>query len=124
MEIAEKHLALAILHVQCCSIKKAQQLIEKINTRDLQQLLNENWEVLFDFTNKNGSKSVSGFSEISSVLFGVCPDVLAELFVNLSKENKAVTLGKILKVKNGVYFTILRICIVLFRFSWIIYRQI
>lgn len=87
-----------MLYVQRNNLKKAQELLEKINVRDLQLLLEENWDVLFDFQNKNGVKSIVGFSEVCIVLFGIHPELLAEFFVSLIRDNKAVSLGKILKV--------------------------
>lgn len=126
LEIAEKSLALAVLHVQRCSMKKAQDLIGQIEVHDLQQLLVENWEILFDFALKNGAKTIVGFSEVCIVLFGIHPDMLAQFFASLIRDNKAVSLGKILKV-GFVIFLFVLICIVRFcvcSFLWNTYRQI
>lgn len=91
LEIAEKSLALAILHIQRCNRKQAQEILENINMQHLKQLLQENCDLLFDCTQK--TKIVS-FSELTIQLFANHSDLLAELFVT---QTKVVSLNKILK---------------------------
>lgn len=97
LEIAEKSLALSLLYIQRCNQKKAQEILESISTPHLRQILKENWEILFDSSVALQKTKTLTFSELTIMLFPICPDLLAELFVDLITQTRSVSLSKILK---------------------------
>lgn len=94
MEISEKSLALALLHIQRCNHKKVQEILQSISHTHLKQLLQENWQTLFEPTQKTKTAT---FSELTIQLFPLHPDLSAVIFVDLITQSKVVTLNKVLK---------------------------
>lgn len=99
-ETVEKKVALVILYIQRCNMKKSQEVLELIPKEDLFDVLLENCELLFETTNNisGKSKGTTTFSELSVMLMGKHPEILSDLLVWLMTDSKAISLHKVLKI--------------------------
>lgn len=97
---SEKLLALCVLYIQRCNMEKAQSILAGMKKEELQQLLLEHWELLFDssLNTKNRSKGICTFSELAVLLISTHGDLLAETFVVLIFDKHLININKVLKV--------------------------
>lgn len=79
-------------------MKKAQDILVDIHSKDLKMILLGNWELLFDHTSLAVKHKLTSFSELSVSIMSVYPDVLSDIFVILMIERKVITLHKMLKI--------------------------
>lgn len=94
-------LAMCVLYIQRCNMEKAQEIISNMNKQELQELLLEHWELLFDNTSssnvKSKSKGICTFSELAVILMPIHGELMAELFVVLIFDKHSLNINKILK---------------------------
>lgn len=93
-------MAVSVLYVQRCNVKKAKETLDKLKNEELHALLLEHWELVFDSTAcTNKTKGASTFSELAVILMGSHPELLSKLFVVLIFDKRCLDLHKILKVR-------------------------
>lgn len=91
---------MCVLYIQRCNMKKAQEIIMNMNKEELQRLILEHWELLFDTpTSKNKMKGISTFSELAVIIMSTHAELLAELFIVLIFDKHCLNINKILKVR-------------------------
>lgn len=92
-------IALAVLYLQRCMQQEAKEILETVPVEDLKEILNANWELLFDASGNIKSKDcIRTFSELTAILIDKKPNMLAALLAYLINDKKAVTLDTVLKV--------------------------
>lgn len=92
-------LALCVLYLQRCNVEKAKEIVTKMNKEELNQLLLEHWELLFDTASTTKkSKGLFTFSELAVILMSTYGELLAELLVVLIFDKHCLNINKILKV--------------------------
>uniref|UniRef100_A0AAR5Q491 CNH domain-containing protein n=1 Tax=Dendroctonus ponderosae TaxID=77166 RepID=A0AAR5Q491_DENPD len=102
--LSEKNLALSILYLQKGNAAKAEDYLQNITKDNAVDLLQENWELLFETTfvsqglQQRPQKGTMSFSDLSVALISICPEILADIFVTLILDMKAIGLARMIKV--------------------------
>ncbi|KRT79408.1 hypothetical protein AMK59_8468 [Oryctes borbonicus] len=94
----ERLLALVVLHIQKCNMKKSQDFLTDIREDDIKNVLLQNWELLFDQIPISSKHKLASFSELCVLVMSVYPEIISKILVALVIDRKVVTLHKMLKI--------------------------
>ncbi|KAL1501585.1 hypothetical protein ABEB36_006883 [Hypothenemus hampei] len=99
--LSEKNLALSILYMQKCNSSKAQESLQNITKDNLEDLLLDNWDLLFEtmvIPHTNPKKGITTFSDLTVLLISLGPELLPYIFVSIVMDKKVMGLNRLIKV--------------------------
>lgn len=120
----DRSLALCLLYIQKNNFSQARHCLKQIDSNNLNNLLLEHWEILFDNSSKQqSSKGITNFSEIGDLIIKNCTEQFAHLLITLVMKEKILTISKLIKVGISKIFCLILKFSVMFRIekelSWI-----
>lgn len=95
----EKNLALCLLYIQKNNFSQAKLCLKQIPADNLQGLLLDNWEILFEnYSKLQGPKGRTNFSEVGDLIIKNYTERFANLLVTLVMKQKIMNFNRLMKI--------------------------